>query len=79
MITPSLPTMAGSLITTAGQALRNGAAPDDIYRQRLATCFSCEQFDHNSRRCMMCGCFMVAKARVGGDPATLCPQKLWQR
>jgi hypothetical protein len=79
MTTPSIPDMAGSLIVTAGQAIRNGAAPDDVYRQRLATCYSCEHFIHETKRCSKCGCYMVAKARVGGNPANLCPMKLWQR
>ena len=79
MTMPDLTTMAESLVVTAGQALINGFVDQDIYNQRLATCFSCEQFNHDSRRCSSCGCFMVAKARIGGDPKALCPQGLWQR
>lgn len=79
MTMPDLPSMAQSLIVTAGQALTNPLVDQDIYNQRLATCFSCEKFIHDSRRCSLCGCFMVAKARIGGDPKALCPQSLWQR
>jgi hypothetical protein len=77
--TPSIRTMAESLLVTTGQAIRHGVASDDTYRYRLATCFSCEQFNHKSRRCGKCGCFMAAKARIAGDPRMLCPLHLWQR
>ena len=77
--TPSIRTMAESLVVTAGQAIKHGVASDDTYRYRLATCFSCEQFNHKTRRCGKCGCFMAAKARIAGDPRMLCPLHLWQR
>ncbi|NBS24603.1 MAG: hypothetical protein EBS78_11685 [Altererythrobacter sp.] len=77
--TPSIRTMAESLVVTAGQAIKNGVASDDTYRYRLATCFNCEQFNHKTRRCGKCGCFMAAKARIAGDPRMLCPLHLWQR
>jgi hypothetical protein len=77
--TPSIRTMAESLLVTTGQAIKHGVASDDTYRYRLATCFSCEQFNHKSRRCGKCGCFMAAKARIAGDPRMLCPLHLWQR
>jgi len=77
--TPSIRTMAESLVVTAGQAIKHGVASDETYRYRLATCFSCEQFNHKSRRCGKCGCFMAAKARIAGDPRMLCPLHLWQR
>jgi hypothetical protein len=77
--TPSIRTMAESLLVTTGQAIRHGVVSDDTYRYRLATCFSCEQFNHKSRRCGKCGCFMAAKARIAGDPRMLCPLHLWQR
>lgn len=76
---PNIRAMAESLVVTAGQAIQHGVASDDIYKQRLATCFSCEAFIHRSKRCSKCGCFMQAKARVAGDPAMLCPLKKWQR
>jgi hypothetical protein len=77
--TPSIRTMAESLLVTTGQAIKHGVASDDTYRYRLATCFSCEQFNHKTRRCGKCGCFMAAKARIAGDPRMLCPLHLWQR
>jgi len=77
--TPSIRTMAESLLVTTGQVIKHGVASDDTYRYRLATCFSCEQFNHKSRRCGKCGCFMAAKARIAGDPRMLCPLHLWQR
>jgi len=77
--TPSIRTMAESLLVTTGQAIRHGVVSDDTYRYRLATCFSCEQFNHKTRRCGKCGCFMAAKARIAGDPRMLCPLHLWQR
>ena len=77
--TPSIRTMAESLLVSTGQAIKHGVASDDTYRYRLATCFSCEQFNHKSRRCGKCGCFMAAKARIAGDPRMLCPLHLWQR
>ena len=77
--TPSIRTMAESLLVSTGQAIKHGVASDDVYRYRLATCFSCEQFNHKSRRCGKCGCFMASKARIAGDPRMLCPLHLWQR
>jgi hypothetical protein len=77
--TPSIRTMAESLLVSTGQAIKHGVASDDTYRYRLATCFSCEQFNHKTRRCGKCGCFMAAKARIAGDPRMLCPLHLWQR
>ena len=77
--TPSIRTMAESLLVSTGQAIKHGVASDETYRYRLATCFSCEQFNHKSRRCGKCGCFMAAKARIAGDPKLLCPLHLWQR
>jgi len=77
--TPSIRTMAESLLVSTGQAIKHGVASDETYRYRLATCFSCEQFNHKSRRCGKCGCFMAAKARIAGDPRMLCPLHLWQR
>ena len=77
--TPSIRTMAESLATTAGQAIRHGAAPYDVYEERLRTCFECDSFIQETKRCAECGCFMIAKARVGGDPAKLCPLQKWSR
>jgi len=77
--TPSIRTMAESLLVSTGQAIKHGVASDETYRYRLATCFSCEQFNHKTRRCGKCGCFMAAKARIAGDPRMLCPLHLWQR
>ena len=77
--TPSIRTMAESLVVTTGQAIRHGIASDEAYRHRLGTCFSCEHFNHKTRRCGKCGCFMAAKARIAGDPRMLCPLHLWQR
>lgn len=76
---PDFASMTESLVITAGQAMFNGIIDQDTYNQRLATCFSCEKFIHDSRRCSICGCFMVIKARIGGDPKGLCPLSLWQR
>lgn len=75
----SMKTMAQSLVVTAKEAARNGFAPDDVYRYRLATCFSCEHYIHKTKRCSKCGCFMAWKARVAGDPTKLCPLNIWER
>mgnify|MGYP003341483943 CR=1 FL=1 len=71
--------MAAGLAKTAGQAMRRGKVSEEIYKERMETCKACPAFIEGSQRCSDCGCYMKAKAWVGGDPDALCPQKKWER
>ena len=44
----------------------------ESYKQRLAVCQECPQFD--GVKCGVCGCYMKAKAII---PYTDCPENKW--
>lgn len=71
--------MAKSLLKTTGQAVRKGRVSPEIRKERLEICERCPHFLENSSRCGLCGCYMRAKAWVGGDPDRLCPSQKWLR
>jgi len=48
--------------------------PDEVYKERTAICKSCDKFDDLQNKCMECGCFIPAKARVIIDS---CPLNKW--
>ena len=45
------------------------------YEKRMEICKACEFFDRKLKRCKDCGCFLIAKARLGGAK---CPQGKWE-
>ena len=71
--------MAGGLIRTGAQAIRNGKVSNEVREERYAMCKECPAFNNKNKRCSDCGCFMEAKTWVGGDPKKLCPKKKWLR
>ena len=71
--------MAKGLVKNAAQAVRNGRVTEEIYKERYETCKNCPFFIEDSKRCSECGCFMEAKAWIGGDPDLLCPKQKWSR
>lgn len=42
--------------------------------ERLSVCNSCSQFNKESKRCYMCGCFMEHKIKF---KSAQCPLSLW--
>ena len=78
-VNASVSKMAGGLLRTAGQAMRNGKVSAEIREERYDTCKTCPFFIEDSKRCSECGCFMEAKTWVGGDPNLLCPKQKWSR
>ena len=42
--------------------------------QRLATCNSCDKYNKDTKRCLMCGCFMEVKVFLLNSQ---CPLKKW--
>jgi len=49
---------------------------DEIYKDRLAICKSCEYYFSLTGQCKRCMCFMKIKAKIGPME---CPQKYWQK
>jgi hypothetical protein len=47
---------------------------DDEYDERMSICGECSQFNKDSKRCYMCGCFMQHKAKFR---ASECPLSKW--
>lgn len=76
---PGFGEMAKNLVSSTTQLVTNGFAPEDIQKERIATCEGCPSFDGKSRRCMECGCFMDAKKKIAGDPSNLCPLNKWSK
>tara|TARA_R100001509_G_C4759167_1_gene179087 strand:- start:184 stop:414 length:231 start_codon:yes stop_codon:yes gene_type:complete len=56
--------------------VRKGANMVDraTFAHRMSHCISCDHFNMVQKRCMKCGCFMKAKAKM--DTAK-CPLKKW--
>jgi len=47
---------------------------DEVYKERVNICKSCERFDDLENRCMECGCYVPAKAKMILDS---CPLSKW--
>lgn len=48
---------------------------DAVFEERMAICGSCESFNLQEKRCLKCGCYMEAKAKMA---TTKCPLGKWQ-
>lgn len=48
--------------------------PNNIHKQRLDTCFSCDKFNFISKKCDVCGCIMRVKTWI---PDEKCPVDKW--
>tara|TARA_R110002012_G_scaffold93304_6_gene226300 strand:+ start:2621 stop:3022 length:402 start_codon:yes stop_codon:yes gene_type:complete len=49
---------------------------DEVYKDRLAICKSCEYYFSLTGQCKRCLCFMRIKAKIGHQE---CPQKYWEK
>ena len=58
-----------------GQAL----VPDEIQRERLAICQSCEWFDSLKTKCNKCGCYMEIKSWLASVECPLEKNKKWNK
>jgi len=47
---------------------------DEIYKQRIDTCRSCDMYDELENRCKECGCYVPGKAKIILDA---CPLDKW--
>ena len=45
-----------------------------MYNLRLDICKECPKFDSNHQQCILCGCYMKAKALI---PGAKCPLSKW--
>jgi len=48
---------------------------DKTYKARTTICKSCDKFDDLENRCMECGCYVPAKAKIIIDS---CPLNKWE-
>lgn len=48
--------------------------PDDKIEEREKICNDCSQFNRESKKCYLCGCYMVVKWRF---KAAQCPINMW--
>jgi len=71
---PSLIAQAASLMSAAGQAVKNPApASKEEQDRRLSICHACE-FLKDGKRCLKCGCYVNWKSRL---EAWHCPINKW--
>jgi hypothetical protein len=47
---------------------------DDVYKERVNTCKSCDRYDEFENGCKECGCYIPAKAKIILDS---CPLNKW--
>lgn len=47
---------------------------DEVYKERISICKTCDKYDELENRCTDCGCYLPAKARVILDS---CPLDKW--
>lgn len=47
---------------------------DEEYDRRLDVCYLCEHYEENDKRCKLCGCYVVAKAKF---EVSSCPALKW--
>lgn len=47
---------------------------DEVFEERMAHCYKCENYDEQADGCKLCGCFMQVKGR---DQFESCPDKKW--
>jgi len=47
---------------------------DEVYAERTKICRSCDKYDELENRCMECGCYIPAKAKIIVDG---CPLDKW--
>lgn len=51
-------------------------ATEDLYKQRLDICLSCDKLIKLTKQCSMCGCFMVQKTKLAHAS---CPAGKWSQ
>lgn len=47
---------------------------DEVYKERVTICRSCEKYDELENRCVECGCYIPGKAKIIIDS---CPLDKW--
>jgi hypothetical protein len=52
-----------------------GSVNENIYKERILICSSCEHLTKSTFQCKKCGCFMKLKAKL---PHASCPINKWK-
>ena len=65
----------GRIIDTVRDKNSQLITPRKIYWQRIEICKACPSCDQGQKRCMECGCFMPAKAKIVVEA---CPLGKWE-
>jgi hypothetical protein len=47
---------------------------DEVYKERVSICRTCDKYDELENRCMECGCYIPGKAKIIIDS---CPLEKW--
>lgn len=47
---------------------------DEVYKERIGICRTCDKYDELENRCRECGCYVPGKAKINIDS---CPLKKW--
>ncbi len=80
---PSYPSnykMLKNLLLEAHKTVNQGLCGDRVIasrstvKERLEICSNCDKFDTETKRCTVCGCFMMVKANL---EASTCPDEKW--
>ena len=77
---PSKPKMLQSLFSEAYKTAKQGLCGDRVLaeeskvKKRLEICSTCEKYNLETKRCTLCGCFMLVKANI---ETSECPDAKW--
>ena len=65
----------GRIVDTIRDKNSQLVTPRKIYWRRIEICKNCSSCDQKQKRCMECGCFIPAKAKIAVEA---CPLGKWE-
>ena len=54
--------------------LKEVVVSDEVHKERLDICYSCEHLFKPTKQCKKCGCFVFAKSKISSEQ---CPELKW--